>query len=826
MSISSINSIDTNIYNEKIKAAANPAEANTLFYGDFGDLKGDSAEFSSVSSKSETSTLRDEFNSVKEEQGLIGKAWDGIKNFFNMKTGSDNIEDTITKYENGEISEQEAKSALENYKNGQKMCVDVAADITSGIIAVGAAALAPVTGGASLLVAAGAGAVSKTAIKASDALLAGREYELKDLGYDLITGSVNGAIAPLSNALGGAAGTGVAKACGLNVVNSAAKTTGKGMIANLLARQGASYVAKEGTKLSAGVIGAKVLSYGADMAVDGALSGAADGFSRALGEGRIDDIKDETLNGALGGLIAAPVIGGSMRLAFKGASSLGSKMFHSAGETLSDTASNGTARKITSSFDTDDLARQTIKETSAFGENPVIFESVQDALDYMKKSENPKIKEILKSYNDRIEKGKKVPLQRLQDALNLVENPAYDERLKLFSSSLAQQYADDVSMRKTQRELLDILGVSDDMVYNPEKKIYTLESEYGKISARSKGKDSVAPKIRNKVLGLKEDFPLDEAAASSMIGDAHGMRIVAADSVLSEEKLSGIIRANVSDDSEYELFMRYITKGEGKIEKSMLPKLRSIEKQVYDKAREVQSGKFTENLAKALEEDKIRITELHNYAGRDGIAYFSDIQTDRLKSAYETWYNKMLKIAQKSPETSNYKIIEKDGLTCLQDCKGYVFEPKMLIESVSNSKDAIKDTGYTAAQMNIITKDGVQEELQYRGTGTDKLAELEHVPYDIKKNKDSVQRPEYDFLRSIFGKYKNDDDFDKLYNQYLSDTYKTTRRAELGFFGTVPDISDYLGDKLTPDELDAISFEGLRKLHNYTKKLVDKQNAA
>ena len=826
MSISSINSIDTNIYNEKIKAAANPAEANTLFYGDFGDLKGDSAEFSSVSSKSETSTLRDEFNSVKEEQGLIGKAWDGIKNFFNMKTGSDNIEDTITKYENGEISEQEAKSALENYKNGQKMCVDVAADITSGIIAVGAAALAPVTGGASLLVAAGAGAVSKTAIKASDAFLAGREYELKDLGYDLITGSVNGAIAPLSNALGGAAGTGVAKACGLNVVNGAAKTTGKGMIANLLARQGASYVAKEGTKLSAGVIGAKVLSYGADMAVDGALSGAADGFSRALGEGRIDDIKDETLNGALGGLIAAPVIGGSMRLAFKGASSLGSKMFHSAGETLSDTASNGTARKITSSFDTDDLARQTIKETSAFGENPVIFESVQDALDYMKKSENPKIKEILKSYNDRIEKGKKVPLQRLQDALNLVENPAYDERLKLFSSSLAQQYADDVSMRKTQRELLDILGVSDDMVYNPEKKIYTLESEYGKISARSKGKDSVAPKIRNKVLGLKEDFPLDEAAASSMIGDAHGMRIVAADSVLSEEKLSGIIRANVSDDSEYELFMRYITKGDGKIEKSMLPKLRSIEKQVYDKAREVQSGKFTENLAKALEEDKIRITELHNYAGRDGIAYFSDIQTDRLKSAYETWYNKMLKIAQKSPETSNYKIIEKDGLTCLQDCKGYVFEPKMLIESVSNSKDAIKGTGYTAAQMNIITKDGVQEELQYRGTGTDKLAELEHVPYDIKKNKDSVQRPEYDFLRSIFGKYKNDDDFDKLYNQYLSDTYKTTRRAELGFFGTVPDISDYLGDKLTPDELDAISFEGLRKLHNYTKKLVDKQNAA
>ena len=78
------------------------------------------------------------------------------------------------------------------------MCVDVVGDIISGIAAVGAAALAPVTGGASLLVAAGAGAAVKTAIKASDSAISGREYKLTDLGYDIITGSINGVMAPLS----------------------------------------------------------------------------------------------------------------------------------------------------------------------------------------------------------------------------------------------------------------------------------------------------------------------------------------------------------------------------------------------------------------------------------------------------------------------------------------------------------------------------------------------------------------------------------------------------------------------------------------------------
>ncbi len=134
----------------------------------------------------------------------------------------------LNRRKNGEITHDEANERLNAYKEGQKMCVDVVGDIISGIAAVGAAALAPVTGGASLLVAAaGAGAAVKTAIKASDSAISGREYKLTDLGYDIITGSINGVMAPLSNAIGGAAGTGVAKALGLEAVETCAKSAVK-----------------------------------------------------------------------------------------------------------------------------------------------------------------------------------------------------------------------------------------------------------------------------------------------------------------------------------------------------------------------------------------------------------------------------------------------------------------------------------------------------------------------------------------------------------------------------------------------------------------------
>ena len=322
----------------------NPLEADTIAFSSNSATNADVA-----------SQLRTELNKTKEEQGLIGKAWDGIKNLFGMKAGSDNVEKTIEKLENGEISQEEAQEVLTKYQDGQKMCVDVVGDMVSGIVAVGCAAAAPFTGGASLLVAAGAGAAVKVTIKGVDCAVGGRDYKLKDFGYDLITGSINGAMAPVTNALGGVAGTGVAKACGLNfgkmvvketgeeIFEQTVKQTGKSFLTNLLAKQGTEYVAKEGAKIGLKTTMAKVAAYGADMAVDGALGGATDGFARSLADGDFENMGENVTQGFAGGLIAAPIIGGGFRLAGKAGSKVGSKL---SGNTAANTVSNNAGNLV------------------------------------------------------------------------------------------------------------------------------------------------------------------------------------------------------------------------------------------------------------------------------------------------------------------------------------------------------------------------------------------------------------------------------------------------------------------------------------------------
>lgn len=113
------------------------------------NVQKDSYNFSTENDKS---TIIKEYKTIKAQQGIIGKTWDGIKNLFGSKSGSKALEDTIKQYNQGKISEDEEKQAIEKYKEGQNTCVDVVADMASGILAVGAFALAVPTGGASLAV--------------------------------------------------------------------------------------------------------------------------------------------------------------------------------------------------------------------------------------------------------------------------------------------------------------------------------------------------------------------------------------------------------------------------------------------------------------------------------------------------------------------------------------------------------------------------------------------------------------------------------------------------------------------------------------------------
>lgn len=335
--------------------------------------------------------IDNEFQAAKKSNGWLSGAWDKFKDFtkigagsnktkkeidvlkksikelksnpdkfvetYKKVTGKELTDEDFTKLINGEISFKDvlkANESLNKYTEGQKMVTDVVGDIVSGIVSVGAVALgsafgicaAPFTAGASLgLVAAGlgvgaaAGAAVKVAIKGSDCIGNEKKYELKDIGYDLITGSINGAMGPVSNAIGGATGTAVMKAMGMKSL----ETTAKNAVIKATAQ--------------------RVIATGADMVVDGTISGATDGFARALGEDRIEDIPKEMMTGAVGGAIAAPIIGGGFKVAGKAGSAAGHAIQKAVGKEVSENVGDVVAREIGETV-AGEVAEQTGKQTA------------------------------------------------------------------------------------------------------------------------------------------------------------------------------------------------------------------------------------------------------------------------------------------------------------------------------------------------------------------------------------------------------------------------------------------------------------------------------
>lgn len=230
-----------------------------------------------TSSTSEIGQLKEEFENVKKEQGIIGKAWDGVKSFFGVGSTSDKVEQTIEKAENGEISVQEAQEEIQKYEGKQKTMTSTFSNIISGLATFGAIMLAPVTGGASLLVGAGVGAASKVAVTGLDKATNEIEgdYSAKDIAKDAVSGAVNGVVTVATAGVG--SGTGVAA------------TTLRGAV-----KQGVISGAKAG-------------------AVDGSAMNAADYvIDCAFGDQKfkVETLASNAVTGAVAGGITGGVVGG------------------------------------------------------------------------------------------------------------------------------------------------------------------------------------------------------------------------------------------------------------------------------------------------------------------------------------------------------------------------------------------------------------------------------------------------------------------------------------------------------------------------------------
>ena len=266
---------------------------------------------------------------AEKSNGFIGKSWSGFKNLTGIGDSSDDVRELIKSEEKllktfnsnskqrpvifkeltgvdytpenlenflkGQIK-LKSEMALNEYKDGQKMVVDLTSDIAAGVVSyavtaaciAGGVAAAPFTAGASLSsiavgIGAGtaAGAATKALLKAGDAYSGEREYTSKELVNDVIIGGVSGALAPVTMGVGGA------------VANTTLK------------------------------VAPKVVANTARFSTEGAMFGSVDGGTRAALEGgSVSDIAVASLEGAAAGVVAGNVLGHSGNAVSKGVNNL------------------------------------------------------------------------------------------------------------------------------------------------------------------------------------------------------------------------------------------------------------------------------------------------------------------------------------------------------------------------------------------------------------------------------------------------------------------------------------------------------------------------
>lgn len=223
--------------------------------------------------------LKQEFDSIKKEQGIIGKAWDKFKNITGLGLGSNDVEDKIKQYENGEISYDEALASIQSFDSKQDGMVDMAANVVSGLAVAGSAVL---TGGTSLLAGAAIGGAVKAGIKTADRAtneIEGDALNAKQIIKDGVTGAVDGAVT--------VATAGMVKAPVLGQSVGKAVTTG--------AIQGAKAGAISGAASSAA-------SYAVEAAVEEDVDFSVKEYLKAAAQGA-------AVGGAFGGVLGG-VTGG------------------------------------------------------------------------------------------------------------------------------------------------------------------------------------------------------------------------------------------------------------------------------------------------------------------------------------------------------------------------------------------------------------------------------------------------------------------------------------------------------------------------------------
>lgn len=98
--------------------------------------------------------------------------------------------------------------------------------------------------------------------------------------------------------------------------------------------------------------------------------------------------------------------------------------------------------------------------------------------------------------------------------------------------------------------------------------------------------------------------------------------------------------------------------------------------------------------------------------------------------------------------------------------------------------------------MNFVTKDGFVYEWQFRGEEVNRFAEGEHIPYDLRTNKDITGGNKdlellYQPIKNLLNENTMKEDVFNAYNKYLTAHYNYLREKELGFDTKKPNMEDF-----------------------------------
>ena len=284
---------------------------------------------------------------------------------------------------------------------------------------------------------------------------------------------------------------------------------------------------------------------------------------------------------------------------------------------------------------------------------------------------------------------------------------------------------------------------------------------------------------------------------------------------LSQKQSKSIIEDTLQGSGiSYDQFVKYLDGDLSSLDNTVIESIESVRNDVLNALKEAQTKDVFESLIEGIKRDDngIIITELNNY-GDDISSYFTPRQINEIAETYFEKTGKRLDIVTRIDDSykgngSEVEIDDKGKTTITTDT------------SIIKDKGALKDSGYTSTQMNTRHpfEDGTtgNGELQIRGKEVSDFADVEHIPYDIKKEKIIASDTEYAPVYNLISKMS--EEAYNSYNTYLTKVYNWLRLKELGIETSEPVIKEMMsGYGLSDEALDLLSREGLINFSNSIK---------